>query len=259
MRQKNKIIFLLIHIDFRTFKYKKYCFKLGREIQRNTFKMTNIYLLRNPKAKEKQKIPLHLSHFFEKVQHLFQFFEPKNVVYKIYKKKKTNAPNFFPTSISTHFSKTKFQFILGKFNSRVNTAFLEAWFQQPLGNLLHFRWLVAEGEIGTPDLPSLFADLETRLWQDFAEGRWFVLVGTSRTRLLDSSPFFVKGKQGVNESRAKMGHTVQESYVLQGFVRGEVNSTRCREFCEDSALRERKDTARILEDLGVCYGRYLKD
>lgn len=53
MRQKNKIIFLLIHIDFRTFKYKKYCFKLGREIQRNTFKMTNIYLLRNPKAKEK--------------------------------------------------------------------------------------------------------------------------------------------------------------------------------------------------------------
>lgn len=122
------MIFLLIHIDFRTFKYKKYCFKLGREIQRKTFKMTNIYLLRNPKAKEKQKIPLHLSHFFGKVQHLVQFFEPKNVVYKIYKKKKTNAPNFFPTSISTHFSKTKFQFIPGKFNSRVNTAFLEAWF-----------------------------------------------------------------------------------------------------------------------------------
>lgn len=122
------------------------------------------------------------------------FWTKKCCLQNLQKKKKTNAPNFFPTSISTHFSKTKFQFIPGKFNSRVNTAFLEAWFQQPLGNLLHFRWLVAEGEIGTPDLPSLFADLETRLGQDFAEGRWFVLVGTSRTRLLDSSPFFVKGK-----------------------------------------------------------------
>lgn len=125
MRQKNKIIFLLINIDFRTFKYKKYCFKLGREIQRKTFKMTNIYLLRNPKAKEKQKIPLHLSHFFGKVQHLVQFFEPKNVVYKIYKKRKRQM-------LQTFFQQA-YQHIFQKQNSNLSPensirAFLEAWF-----------------------------------------------------------------------------------------------------------------------------------
>lgn len=120
------------------------------------------------------------------------------IIYKIYlylkKKKKSKCSKLCKQKPYQHIFQKQNVIYLRKIQFTANIVLLEAWFNNHSVIFYIFDVLVAEGEIGTPDLPFslLFSPIWKRLRQDFVESRscWFRRVGRDSWILLS----FVKGK-----------------------------------------------------------------